>query len=66
MKVAVYLPPKAENEKCPVFYWLSGEFSRSMVSHMLHKDSGHLLFYPNTNTPDSTNRQDLACILALI
>lgn len=24
MKVAVYLPPKAENEKCPVFYWLSG------------------------------------------
>lgn len=24
MKVAVYLPPKAESDKCPVFYWLSG------------------------------------------
>ena len=25
MKFAVYLPPKAETDKCPVFYWLSGK-----------------------------------------
>uniref|UniRef100_A0A8C9LGM7 S-formylglutathione hydrolase n=1 Tax=Piliocolobus tephrosceles TaxID=591936 RepID=A0A8C9LGM7_9PRIM len=24
MKFAVYLPPKAESEKCPALYWLSG------------------------------------------
>uniref|UniRef100_A0A4W5PFS0 S-formylglutathione hydrolase n=1 Tax=Hucho hucho TaxID=62062 RepID=A0A4W5PFS0_9TELE len=24
MKFAIYLPPKAENGKCPVFYWVSG------------------------------------------
>ncbi|KAK1902676.1 S-formylglutathione hydrolase [Dissostichus eleginoides] len=24
MKFAVYLPPKAETDKCPVLYWLSG------------------------------------------
>lgn len=25
MKFAIYLPPKAETDKCPVMYWLSGE-----------------------------------------
>lgn len=25
MKFAVYLPPKAETDKCPIMYWLSGE-----------------------------------------
>lgn len=25
MKFAVYLPPKAETDKCPVMYWLSGD-----------------------------------------
>eukprot|EP00063_Salmo_salar_P054511 XP_014029346.1 PREDICTED: S-formylglutathione hydrolase isoform X3 [Salmo salar] len=24
MNFAIYLPPKAENGKCPVLYWLSG------------------------------------------
>ncbi|KAI4800557.1 hypothetical protein KUCAC02_009622, partial [Chaenocephalus aceratus] len=24
MKFAVYLPPKAETDRCPVLYWLSG------------------------------------------
>ncbi|GLD74120.1 S-formylglutathione hydrolase isoform X1 [Lates japonicus] len=24
MKFAIYLPPKAETDKCPVMYWLSG------------------------------------------
>uniref|UniRef100_A0A3Q3M537 S-formylglutathione hydrolase n=1 Tax=Mastacembelus armatus TaxID=205130 RepID=A0A3Q3M537_9TELE len=29
MKFAVYLPPKAETDKCPVMYWLSGEAADS-------------------------------------
>lgn len=26
MKFGIYLPPKADTQKCPVLYWLSGEY----------------------------------------
>lgn len=40
MKFAVYLPPKAETDKCPVLYWLSGECGHDAAAHnfyLLHQ-----------------------------
>lgn len=31
MKFAIYLPPKAESSKCPVLYWLSGDYINSLI-----------------------------------
>lgn len=43
MKFAVYLPPKAETDKCPVMYWLSGEFDQSQGR--THSDTAQVLYF---------------------
>uniref|UniRef100_A0A4W5NSV9 S-formylglutathione hydrolase n=1 Tax=Hucho hucho TaxID=62062 RepID=A0A4W5NSV9_9TELE len=55
MKVAVYLPPKAENEKCPVFYWLSGltcteqNFITKAGSQQAASEHGIIIVAPDTS-----------------
>ncbi|KAH0621918.1 hypothetical protein JD844_023664 [Phrynosoma platyrhinos] len=37
MKFGIYLPPKAETEKCPVLYWLSGEYFEAVFEKDITK-----------------------------
>ncbi|CAL8371167.1 unnamed protein product [Arctogadus glacialis] len=55
MKFAVYLPPKAESDKCPVFYWLSGltcteqNFITKAGAQQAAADNGIIIVAPDTS-----------------
>uniref|UniRef100_A0A672JCI8 S-formylglutathione hydrolase n=1 Tax=Salarias fasciatus TaxID=181472 RepID=A0A672JCI8_SALFA len=55
MKFAVYLPPKAETEKCPVLYWLSGltcteqNFITKAGSQLSAAEHGLIIVAPDTS-----------------
>uniref|UniRef100_A0A8C5ES20 S-formylglutathione hydrolase n=1 Tax=Gouania willdenowi TaxID=441366 RepID=A0A8C5ES20_GOUWI len=55
MKFAVYLPPKAETEKCPVMYWLSGltcteqNFITKAGSQLGASEHGIIMVAPDTS-----------------
>uniref|UniRef100_A0A673CPF9 S-formylglutathione hydrolase n=1 Tax=Sphaeramia orbicularis TaxID=375764 RepID=A0A673CPF9_9TELE len=55
MKFAVYLPPKAETEKCPVMYWLSGltcteqNFITKAGSQLAAAEHGIIIVAPDTS-----------------
>ncbi|KAA8593154.1 hypothetical protein FQN60_009270, partial [Etheostoma spectabile] len=55
MKFAVYLPPKAETDKCPVMYWLSGltcteqNFITKAGSQIAAAEHGIIIVAPDTS-----------------
>ncbi|CAG5865359.1 unnamed protein product [Menidia menidia] len=55
MKFAVYLPPKAETDKCPVMYWLSGltcteqNFITKAGSQLAAAEHGLIIVAPDTS-----------------
>uniref|UniRef100_A0A3P9QB81 S-formylglutathione hydrolase n=1 Tax=Poecilia reticulata TaxID=8081 RepID=A0A3P9QB81_POERE len=55
MKFAVYLPPKAETDKCPVLYWLSGltcteqNFITKAGSQLAAAEHGIIVVAPDTS-----------------
>ncbi|XP_048834191.1 S-formylglutathione hydrolase isoform X2 [Brienomyrus brachyistius] len=55
MKFAIYLPPKAESEKCPAFYWLSGltcteqNFITKAGSQQMASEHGLIIVAPDTS-----------------
>uniref|UniRef100_A0A8C2WLH4 S-formylglutathione hydrolase n=1 Tax=Cyclopterus lumpus TaxID=8103 RepID=A0A8C2WLH4_CYCLU len=55
MKFAVYLPPKAETDKCPVMYWLSGltcteqNFITKAGSQVAAAEHGIIIVAPDTS-----------------
>uniref|UniRef100_A0A2K5HBY6 S-formylglutathione hydrolase n=1 Tax=Colobus angolensis palliatus TaxID=336983 RepID=A0A2K5HBY6_COLAP len=55
MKFAVYLPPKAETEKCPALYWLSGltcteqNFISKSSYHQAASEHGLVVIAPDTS-----------------
>uniref|UniRef100_A0A2I3MWP3 S-formylglutathione hydrolase n=1 Tax=Papio anubis TaxID=9555 RepID=A0A2I3MWP3_PAPAN len=55
MKFAVYLPPKAETEKCPALYWLSGltcteqNFISKSGYHQAASEHGLAVIAPDTS-----------------
>uniref|UniRef100_A0A8C7VBU4 S-formylglutathione hydrolase n=1 Tax=Oryzias sinensis TaxID=183150 RepID=A0A8C7VBU4_9TELE len=55
MKFAVYLPPKAETDKCPVLYWLSGltcteqNFITKAGSQLAAAEHGLIIVAPDTS-----------------
>lgn len=71
MKFAIYLPPKAETEKCPVLYWLSGLTctEQNFVSKSSHQQAaqehGLVVVIPDT-TPQAAMSKMRAGTLALV
>ncbi|XP_061827770.1 S-formylglutathione hydrolase [Nerophis lumbriciformis] len=55
MKFAVFLPPKAETDKCPVMYWLSGltcteqNFITKAGSQLAAAENGLIIVAPDTS-----------------
>nr|XP_020477228.1 S-formylglutathione hydrolase isoform X1 [Monopterus albus] len=70
MKFAVYLPPKAETDKCPVMYWLSGltcteqNFITKAGSQLAAAEHGIIVVAPDTS-PRMTTHTDLLSQTAL-
>ncbi|KAM7380000.1 hypothetical protein PAMP_003330 [Pampus punctatissimus] len=65
MKFAVYLPPKAETDKCPVMYWLSGltcteqNFITKAGSQLPAAEHGIIIVAPDTSPPPQTDQRQL-------
>ncbi|MEQ2258809.1 hypothetical protein XENORESO_002603, partial [Xenotaenia resolanae] len=61
MKFAIYLPPKAETDKCPVFYWLSGltcteqNFITKAGSQLAAAEHGIIIVAPDTSPRRTTH-----------
>lgn len=69
MNFAIYLPPKAENGKCPVLYWLSGltcmeqNFITNAGRQLLRMESSSLHQTPahiNANFPTDPEKMSIS------
>ena len=72
MRFATYLPPKAETEKCPVTYWLSGltcteqNFVSKSNYHQAALEHGLVVVAPDTTPQAAMLKKMRAGTLALV